>query len=205
MHSRAALIAGLFASAMATASCGDSVNGTPATPATPTGPSSLSELLLPRLSGNWGGELILGGVGGGTGPAIKAGGLECTAAAFDKVFGEKNDYTMLITQSSSDLTAKLVSTNTGLACEYKGRIGSNNSFVVHAESCTPKILDFLCPNGDGTRTLDLVGSSVTATFDDPVNPKVIRGTAAYNFNIGTSDGPLASMVVSQSFQNLTRR
>ena len=58
MNSRAALIAGLFASALATASCGD-VNGTPATPATPTGPSSLSELLLPRLNGNWGGELRL--------------------------------------------------------------------------------------------------------------------------------------------------
>jgi hypothetical protein len=44
------LIAGLFASVMATASCGDSVNGTKATPATPTGPSSLSELVPRRVA-----------------------------------------------------------------------------------------------------------------------------------------------------------
>jgi hypothetical protein len=201
MKSRAALFAGLFASVMAT-SCGENITHTPVSP---TGPSSLSDLLLPRLGGNWGGELTLGGVGGGTGPAVKAGGLECTAAAFDKVFGEKNDYTMSITQSGSDLTAKLISSNTGLACEYEGRIGSNNSFVLHTESCTPKVLNFLCPNGDGTRTLDLVGSSVTATFDDPINPKVIRGTAAYNFNINDPSEPLAALVVSQSFQSLTRR
>jgi hypothetical protein len=75
------LFAGLFAAVMATTSCGDSVNGTPATPATLTGPSSLSELLLPRLSGNWGGEFVLGGIGGGTGPAIKAGDPESPNAS----------------------------------------------------------------------------------------------------------------------------
>jgi|SRR5690349_2608428 hypothetical protein len=201
MNSRAALVAGLFASVMATVSCGENVTHTPVAP---TGPSSLSNLLLPRLDGNWGGELTLGGVGGGTGPAINAGGLECTAAAFDKVFGEKNDYTLVLTQAENDLTGKLVSSKTGLACEYKGRIGSNNSFVMQADSCTPKVLNFLCPNGDGTRTLDLVGSSVTATFDDPINPKSISGTAAYNFNINAG-APRAALVVTQSFQSLTRR
>ena len=92
MNSRAALIAGLFASAMATASCEDSVNGTPASPATPTGPSSLSDLLLPRLGGNWGGELTLNGVTGGTGPAVNAGSTWCEGAAFARVLGEKSEY-----------------------------------------------------------------------------------------------------------------
>jgi len=200
MNSRAALIAGLFASAMATASCGDSVNGTPATPATPTGPSSLSELLLPRLNGNWGGELRLTGVTGGTGPALRAGALACVGAAFDKVVGERNDHTLLITQSGSDLTAKLVSSSTGLACEYTGRIGSGNNFVLHAEQCTEKILSVLCPSGE-THQLDLVGSSVTATFDDRINPTSITGTAAHTYNV-SGEGAL---VANHSIQGLTRR
>ena len=202
MNSRAALVAGLFASVMATVSCGENINKTPVSP---VGPSSLSNLLLPRLGGNWGGELTLGGVGGGTGPAIKAGGLECTAAAFNDVFGEKNSYTLSIAQTDSDLTANLLSSNTGLGCEYKGRLGSNNSFALHADSCTTKRLNFLCPNGDGSRSLDLVGSNLTATFDDPINPKVIKGTASYNFNIGAPADPHASLVVTQSFESLTRR
>ena len=200
MNSRAALIAGLFASAMATASCGDRVNGTPATPATPTGPSSLSELLLPRLNGNWGGELRLTGVTGGTGPALRAGALACVGAAFDKVVGERNDHTLLITQSGSDLTAKLVSSSTGLACEYTGRIGSGNNFVLHAEQCTEKILSVLCPSGE-THQLDLVGSSVTATFDDRINPTSITGTAAHTYNV-SGEGAL---VANHSIQGLTRR
>ena len=181
MNSRAALIAGLFASAMATASCED-VNGTPATPATPTGPSSLSELLLPRLNGNWGGELRLTGVAGGTGPALRAGALACLGAAFDRVIGERNDHTLTITQSGSDLTATLVSSTTGLACEYTGRIGSGNSFVLHSEQCTEKPLRILCPGGE-ERVLELVGSSVTATFDDRINPTSITGTAAHTYNV----------------------
>ena len=204
MNSRAALIAGLFASAMATASCGDSVNGIPATPAAPTGPSSLSEFLQPRLSGNWGGELTLVDVKGGTGAARTAGALECVGAAFDRVIGERNDHTLSITQSGNDLTATLVSAGTGLSCEYTGRIGSDKTFVLHAGQCTEKVLNFLCPDGR-TRTLDLVGSSVTARFDDPINPTSISGTAAHTYNINDPANPLGAMVANHSFSSLTRR
>ena len=64
MTSRAALFAGLLASAMATASCGESVNSVPSLR---SGPSSLSDLLLPQLNGLWGGDLTLIDVAGGTG------------------------------------------------------------------------------------------------------------------------------------------
>ena len=87
MTSRAAMLAGLFASVMATASCGKSPNQIPATPA---GPSSISDLLLPRLGGLWGGDLTLSAVAGGTGPARNAGGFGCVGAAFDEVIGEVN-------------------------------------------------------------------------------------------------------------------
>src|SRR5687768_2742147 len=121
MTSRAALLAGLFASVMATASCGKSPNATPATPA---GPSSISDLLLPRLGGLWGGDLTLTEVAGGTGAARNAGAFECVGAAFDDVIGEVNYNSLSITQTGSDLTAKLVSAGTGLTCTYEGKIGS---------------------------------------------------------------------------------
>lgn len=200
MNSRAALVAGLFASVMATVSCGENINQTPVSP---VGPSSLSNLLLPRLAGNWGGELTLSGVTGGTGPGVNVGSTWCDGAEFAKKLGvEKNEYTLVITQSNNDLTAKMISASNGLACEYTGRIGSENTFVLHSASCTEKQLDFMCSNNE-SRSFDLVGASVTASFDDPVNPKVISGKAAYTYNSGES--PSAALVVTQSFQNLTRR
>lgn len=203
MNSRAALVAGLFASVMATVSCGENVTHTPVAP---TGPSSLSDLLWPRLDGNWGGQLMLSGVSGGTGPAVNGGVTECDGASFAAVLGEKNDSTLSITQTGNQLTAKLVSASNGLACEYTGSVGSEKTFVLHSETCTTKTLALLCRNGY-SRELDLVGASVTARFDDAINPKVIAGTTAYTFNVkaiapGTN---ASSLVATQSFDGLTRR
>ena len=202
MNSRAALFAGLFASVLATTACEDF----PARPpVSPVGPSSLADLLVPRLGGNWGGELTLSGVTGGTGPAVNAGSTWCEGAAFARVLGEKNEYTLTITQTGSDLTAKMVSASNGLACEYRGRIGSENTFVLHSEQCTQKSLNLMCQDNQ-SRSLDLVGASVTASFDDPVNPKVISGKAAYTYNGDPNpNGQPASLVVTQSFSALTRR
>ena len=77
---------------------------------------------------------------------------------------------------------------------------------MHAEVCTPKTLTILChPHPETgfqeTRELDLVGSSLTATFDDPINVTQIRGTAAHTYNI---EG-VGSLVARHSFTNLTRR
>lgn len=202
MNSRAALFAGLFAAVMATTSCGEDVNRIPVAP---TGPSSLSELLLPRLSGNWGGELTLNGVTGGTGPAVNAGSTWCEGAAFARVLGEKNEYTLTITQSGNDLTAKMVSASNGLACQYTGRVGSEQTFVLHSEECTQKTLNLMCSDNQ-SRSFDLVGSSVTASFDDPINPKIIRGRAAYTYNANPNpNGQPAALVATQSFEHLTRR
>jgi hypothetical protein len=203
MTSRAALFAGLLASAVATASCGESVN---AVPVTPVGPSSLSDLLLPRLNGLWGGDLTLVDIAGGTGAARNAGALACVGAAFAGVVGEVNYNSLAITQSGTDLTAKLVSESTGLACTYKGTIGSGTNLVMQAEACTPKTLTILCHPDPVTgvqevRELDLVGSSLTASFDDPINVTQIRGTAAHTYNIKDE----GALVAKHSFTNLTRR
>lgn len=202
MNSRAALVAGLFASVMATVSCGDTSSQAPVSP---VGPSTLSNLLLPRLGGNWGGELTLSGVTGGTGPAVNAGSTWCEGAEFARVLGEKNEYTLSITQSGNDLTAKMVSASNGLACTYTGRVGTENTFVLHSEECTQKRLNFMCSDNQ-SRSFDLVGASVTASFDDPINPKVISGRAAYTYNADPNpDGQPAALVATQSFSSLTRR
>jgi hypothetical protein len=202
MNSRAALFAGLFASVMATTSCGENPNQTPVTP---VGPSSLSQLLLPRLSGNWGGEFRLDSVAGGTGPARTAGLPECTGVSFDRVVGERNNNTLSITQSGSDLTAKLVSAGTGLACQYTGSIGSGNTFVLHAEKCTEEDLVIMCTDGQ-SRVMRLVGSSLTASFDDHINPTSISGTAAHTYNVlNPNEAPVNGLVANHSFQSLTRR
>lgn len=203
MNSRAALVAGLFASVMATVSCGENTN---AVPVPPTGPSSLSSLLLPKLGGNWGGDLTLTGIQGGTGPAVNAGLTACDGSSFAQVLGEKNTYTLSITQDGSNLTAKMVSASNGLACSYTGSVGSESTFVLHSEECTQKTLNLLCRDGNN-RKLDLVGASVTAKFDDPVNPKVISGTAAYTYNSDRVEGgsAISALVVNQAFPSLTRR
>ena len=204
MNSRAALFAGLFASVLATTSCGDDPNRAPVTP---VGPSSLADLLVPRLGGNWGGELTLSGVTGGTGPAVNAGATWCEGADFARVLGEKSEYTMVITQTGKDLTVSMVSAANGLACDYTGHIGSGNTFVLQSDSCTQhRDLNFLCRDGQD-RSLKLAGSSVTVSFDDPINPTVLTGRAAYTYNVDPKSGqtPSAALVATQSFSALTRR
>ena len=204
MNSRAALFAGLFASVLATTSCGDFPERAPVSP---VGPSSLSDLLVPRLGGNWGGELTLSGVTGGTGPAVNAGATWCEGADFARVLGEKNEYTMVITQDGKDLTVSMVSAANGLACDYTGHIGSENTFVLQSAECKQhQDLNFLCRDGS-SRSLRLAGSSVTASFNDPINPTVITGRAAYTYNVEPNPGgtPPAALVATQSFSALTRR
>ena len=204
MNSRAALIAGLFASAMATASCEDSVNGTPASPATPTGPSSLSDLLLPRLGGNWGGELTLNGVTGGMAPQSTRDrlgrGRRVRQGAWRKERVHPLDHTV---GQRSDGQDGVCVERPGMRVHRPHRLRTDLCAAlgtVHAEASEPYVQrqsESLVRSG---------GSSVTASFDDPVNPKVISGRAAYTYNVDPKpNGQAAALVATQSFQSLTRR
>ena len=206
MTLRTTVLAGLAASMMATASCSKS----PEAPATPSGPSTISNLLLPRIGGLWGGDLTLVEVQGGTGAARNAGAFECVGAAFDDVIGEVNYNSLEVTQTGSDVTAKLVSSRTGLACTYQGKAHSGTNIVMHATECTPKVLAILCHPHPETgiqesRVLDLTGSSLTASFDDPINPTRISGTAAHTYNILDRSQAVGSLVARHTFDSLTRR
>ena len=63
----------------------------------------------------------------------------------------------------------------------------------------------MCTDGQ-TRVMQLVGSSITATYDDRINPTSISGTAAQTYNVlDASRRPVNGMVANQSFASLTRR
>jgi hypothetical protein len=164
----------------------------------------LSNLLAPRVGGLWGGDMTMTGVAGGNGSAYNAGSPSCANAAFDAVIGETIDYRLSITQDGSKLTAMLVSsgTGTGLTCNYEGETGSGGSMVLHTTTCTPQTLTLRCP-GEPVEKLSLTGSTLTATFDDPINVTRIQGTAAFNYNVEGSDQ--SALISNHVFTNFTRR
>jgi hypothetical protein len=214
MNSRLALPSGLVLLAVLAASCGDKIE---VGSTSPVGPSTLAPLFAPRLEGIWGGLVTLDRVvEGGNGSSRAAGDIECVGQAFNAVVGETIDTTLTITQTTgTDVTARLVSSGsldfpgTGLACAYTGRV-TNRTLVLDATQCTEKQLNFQCPPAaDGTvrvRIMDLVGSSITATLDAPVNVTSVSGVVAYNYNISDGDGtPRSAMVTNHRFDSLTRR
>lgn len=207
MITRVALHVGLVAVMMMLPACGENVSSVPTGP---TGPPSLSLSLQPRIEGVWGGPITLTSVAAGTGPGRAAGAFECVGAAFDAIVGETIDHSLSITRTSTGVTAKLVSAGTGLACSYSGLIGSSNTLILNASSCDAPELFLRCPpdiNGNVVvRRLDLVGSSITATFDPPVNVTSITGTAAHTYNLIDEEGKgVGTLVANHSFTNLRRR
>jgi len=202
MKSRVALHAGLLAMVMLSAACGENLTSAPA--AGPTGPTTLSPLLLPKVDGLWGGEMTLTGLAGGTGPARNAGAHACVGAAFDAVVGESNNHSLSIAQTGTSLSARLTSAGTGLACTYTGRIGSNGALVLDASACDATSLLLRCPDGE-VLNLELVGSTITATLDAPVNVTSISGTAAHTYNVTGDGGHEQGLVANHSFTSLTRR
>jgi len=170
------------------------------------GPSSLSEQLLPPLDCVWGGDVTLAQVAAGNGSSRNAGAPSCVNSAFDDVVGETVDYRLSIAHTGSKLTAKLVSsgTGTGLTCDYEGETGSHSSMVLHSVSCMAPPLNFKCPGvADPAFTMTLKGSTLTATFNDPINVTQIQGSVAFNFNVNGSDP--SAVVSNHVFTNFTRR
>jgi hypothetical protein len=140
--------------------------------------------------------------------------------------GESNDHTLEIQQADMTkpaITARLRSAGTGLACSYTGNLGANNTLSLDASqgaaaTCFVPRLNFRCSetvvDEDGEEVvveevvlLELVGSTITATYDVAgINVTAIRGTAAHTYNVYTgSNDPLGAMVANHSFDGLFRR
>lgn len=215
MKSGLVLGAALIA-AVAGLGCGPNLTGNP-TP--PGGPSTLEPLLAPfrapQISGTWGGPVTLESVAGGAGPARSAGALQCAGRDISQVVGESNDHTLTIAQadiSSSAITARLRSVGTGLACTYSGALGAGNSFTLDAETCAAPLLVLRCSEIindvliEEVVQLELVGSTITATYQGDVNVTAIQGTAAHSYNVRDASGdPLGGLVTNHSFPVMLRR
>lgn len=196
--------AAMLAAIVATAACGPA-------PTTPTAPTvtTLAPLLQPRLGGVWAGTLTLTDVTGGTGIVRTAGSLECVGQTFAAVIGQSNDSTLQITQDGTKVEGRLTSSETGLACSYSGAIGSNGGLVLDATACSELPLIVRClPDANGNtpvRQMVLVGSSLTAALNAPVNVTGVSGTAAHTYNLlDTAGDPVGGFVAKHTF-NLTRR
>ena len=195
--------AALLATMVATVACGPA-------PTTPTAPTvaSLAPLLLPRVGGLWAGPWAFDHISGGTGIVASAGTLECAGITFAAVLGQSNDSTLDITQDGDKVDARLRSAETGLACSYTGSIGTNGGMVLDATSCWEEPLVLRClpdANGNvGVRTLSLVGSTLTASLNAPVQVTNVTGVAAHTYNVFDGNGAAGGLVARHTF-NLTRR
>jgi hypothetical protein len=184
-----------------------------AMPTPPSGPSTISTVLAPRIGGLWGGPVTLTGIAGGTGPARTAGALQCAGRELSNVIGESNDHILAISHqdpASTAITARLTSAGTGLACSYSGHIGANNTFVLDASSCDAPPLKLRCSEiiddelVEQVVTLNLVGSSITGTYDGIVDVTALHGTAAHTYNVDAGDGG-SGLVANHSFPVMVRR
>ncbi len=186
-------------------------------PGTPTAPtvSSFRDLLLPKVEGLWDGNMTFTSISGGTGIVANAGSLDCIGLNFKAVLGQSNDSRLQIVQDGLKVEGRLTSSETGLACSYTGSIGANGGMVLDAVSCSESPLAFRCqpdaaPNVVAAdpipvRQLDLVGSTLTANLNAPVNVTVVSGKASHTYNVLDASGnPLGGLVANHSF-TLTRR
>ena len=213
MNHSCLLRAGLLASLVACAGCGPDLA---ALPVTPSGPTTLTQFLVPpvpQVGGVWQGPLTLSVVGGGTGALRTAGSLDCAAAAFNQAItdgNDTNDSSLLLTEDAAGaLTAKLTSTETGLACEYKGVVSRDNTIVLSSSpiagtlaTCNAPTLIMRCqPDLEGNapaRQLLIQGSNITATYDGATS--TITGTASHTYNLLDAGGqPVGGLVASHTF------
>jgi hypothetical protein len=200
---RASHVACVIAAGVLTASCAEREATGPA------GPSSLSSQLLPRVEGVWGGQATLVDVARGAGSARDAASAECVVNQYRAVVGETVEQVITITQKDSDVTARLVDTKTGLSCTYTGKLGSGAT-VLAAQACGGPRLVFRCEPNAGSATdvryVELAGSSLSLSFDAPVQVATLNGTSAHTFNLYDPNNVIVGSVVSNHrFSPLTRR
>ena len=148
--------------------------------------------LTANVNGLWRGSSTLTAATGG----------ECVGPLLSAGIGTADTRTLTMAQEGTGVTAKVTSADTGLGCQYTGRVALN-TLALDAASCAagePVFLVVQCTNG-ATRQLELVGSTITAT----VAGGVVSGTLAETFNVRDFENkPIAGLVVNRTI-SATRR
>jgi hypothetical protein len=148
--------------------------------------------IVANVSGMWQGPTTL----------VSATGGECVGALMSAAVGGVDTRTLAMVQEGTEVTARVTSADTGLGCQYTGRVALN-SLALDAASCSsgePVNIVVQCANGN-TRQLQLIGSTITAT----VAGGVVTGTMAETFNVrDVENEPVAGLVVNRTI-SATRR
>ena len=194
----------LLVAAAAAAGCGPDLSLV-----VPSGPSTLApflqqDLVDPQLApqvaqveGVWSGPLFLLEITGGTGIVSGAGATECVWDVFLARTGTANTFSLVIDQSGTDLTARLISAETGLAGTYVGS-SSLTQVVLDAASWDTDELVIRCFD-DEVRLMRLAGSSIVATVTEQT-PTTLSGTVAHTYNVYNAMGfPVGGLVARYDF------
>ena len=168
----------------------------PNTTATPTSPTTAPEQspFISQFGGFWNGTLTLSRVSGG----------ECVGAEYRSTVGARDIGTVVISQTSSDVTAVVRSSTTGLSCRYQGTAGPG-AFALSTQKCDISETLYQCANG-ASRVVEQVGSTVTAT----INGSTANGTITTFFNVWAESAeedervPVAGLILEEQF-NAVRR
>jgi hypothetical protein len=140
----------------------------------------------------------VGGVWSGTQTLTSTDGGHCVPVLLR--VGMVEPMSLSVRQDDVELTARMASPGTGIACNYSGR-ASLNSLVLDSSDCDKQLLVVQCQDGI-IRDLKLVGSTISATL----RGGVATGTVAYTYNMfvtGKIEG--AGSVLARYDYTATRR
>jgi hypothetical protein len=173
------------------AGCGPNLTATPTSPTTPPAQSPF----ISRVGGFYNGSLALSRVTGG----------ECVGEEYQSTIGfARDDSTVVISQTNTDVTAMVRSATTGLSCRYQGTAGPG-AFALNTQKCEVSEILFRCANG-ASRVVEQIGSTFTAT----VNANAVTGTVTTFFNVWTDSieaeerRPVAGLILEEQFTAVRR-
>jgi len=100
-------------------------------------------------------------------------------------------------QKDADVTARLTSSSTGLACSYKGR-AAFSTVALNSALCDAPVLVVRC-SLDRVRDMKLVGSSVTGTIDAQSGTFTGAVANTYNVFLSGSETGVAGVVLTYDY------
>ena len=190
MNAGSRVRAALIILAVSCAACGRDLNA-PLT-AAPTLPSPF----VAQVAGEWAGAATLRQPVGGSftdlGECIQQDMIARPAISIASA-----PMVLSMGQKDADVTARLTSSSTGLACSYKGR-AAFSTVALNSASCDAPVLVVRC-SLDRVRDMKLVGSSVTGTIDAQSGTFTGAVANTYNVFLSGSETGVAGVVLTYDY------
>jgi hypothetical protein len=141
----------------------------------PTGGATIPSPLVAQVGGTWTGPIGLSQVS-----APLAGTLQCVGNALQalQASAPSDTMTLIVSQDGIDLSGRLTTENSGLACSYVGT-ATPGAMVLNAPTCDAPVVAVRCANGE-VHGVEVIGTTITAT----INNGVANGTLSQTYNVG---------------------